>query len=543
MASATSSPAGEPRRRGLRLRLRSVVLLVNAIVFVLPIAGFVLLRVYDNQLIRQTESELIAQGAFISEAYKSALLASGQAIGGRPIAPQWQSLHNREDGLRPIQPTLDALWENILPPAEGPLPTSAPASAPPSQALSDIMRGARATTLAGIRVVDAAGIVVASTRSEVGLSLAHREEVRRALEGENVSVLRRRTSDEPAPPLSSLSRSSGVRVFVTLPIVLRNQVIGAVLLARTPMTLGKAFYQDRYALALTGALMILVVTLISFLTSLTIVRPMKALVAQSRRVAAGSDTSLEPISNPVTEEVGELSLSFSEVARSLKERADYIRSFASHVSHEFKTPLAAIHGAVEILEEHWQTMADVDRARFLRNIREDNERLERLVRKLLELARADAYRPGDEAVDLRAVIDQVVARHTAAGLKVTASVPDGEVWAAISSETLESILSSLLDNARAHGGADVSLVVERREQQVQVLLSDTGPGISPANAERIFDAFFTTARAKGSTGLGLSIARSLLTAHGGSISLVPSAQGACFRITLPQGTPSAPARR
>jgi signal transduction histidine kinase len=105
-------------------------------------------------------------------------------------------------------------------------------------------------------------------------------------------------------------------------------------------------------------------------------------------------------------------------------------------------------------------------------------------------------------------------------------------------EILVSILNSLADNARERGGKDVSLRIEARRGEVPpssatIDVSDNGPGISEANRTRIFEPFFATARDRGGTGMGLTIARALLHAHGGAIELVPSPSGARFRLTIP----------
>jgi signal transduction histidine kinase len=93
-----------------------------------------------------------------------------------------------------------------------------------------------------------------------------------------------------------------------------------------------------------------------------------------------------------TREIAELSHSLVTMAETLEARADYIRGFAAEVSHEFKTPLAAMRGTVELLQEHLATMTEAERRSFLANLAEDVTRLDRLVRRLLDLARADVMR-------------------------------------------------------------------------------------------------------------------------------------------------------
>ena len=229
------------------------------------------------------------------------------------------------------------------------------------------------------------------------------------------------------------------------------------------------------------------------------------------------------------------------MARHLEQRADYIRTFAAQVSHEFKTPLAAIRGAVELLRDHIATMTEAERERFLENLDQDAARLERLVRRLLDLARADVMQatPADRA-DVAAVVRRLAARYQSRGLKIAVLEPLPSARVAMAEDVLESILSNLLDNAQQHGGDAATIAVTRAASSagsaaLLIEVSDNGPGISVANAARVFEPFFTTARARGGTGLGLAVVKSLLSAHRGGIELGESAAGTRLRISLPLG--------
>jgi signal transduction histidine kinase len=248
------------------------------------------------------------------------------------------------------------------------------------------------------------------------------------------------------------------------------------------------------------------------------------------RAARGERGAVTPLERPVTREVAELSEAVAAMAKSLEERAEYIRTFASHVSHEFKTPLTAIGGAVELVRTH-EDMPLEQRRRFLDNVAADARRLDELVRRLLELARADVLRPAGDRADLGAVLAAVA---ESSGVELRLPVPDARV--AIGAEALSSVVSSLVENARQHARGDVHVAIEARVDagsRAVVRVVDDGPGVSAANAERIFDPFFTTARDAGGTGLGLTIVRSLLAAHGASIALVAAERGATLEISLP----------
>ncbi len=530
-----------------RVRLRTILLLINLMILALPLGGIFWLRIYESALVRQTQSELIAQGVFVASTF--------DAIFTRLTAPQ-----------PGVKATLDAArygnpFTAPLPPAdpEGrwrPQPADLdlatdfihprpPEAAPGKPAdflaqrvgmeLTPILRSAQTVTLAGIRVVDYQGVVVASTSEDFGRSLLNHEEVQRALAGEPMSLMRSRASDSPDPSLSSISRGTRIRVFVAVPIVHRDRVLGAVLLARTPANIRQAIYGKRKPLIGAGLVLLAVVLALSLLVSATIARPVQNLIAQARRASRGEQGAVTPLTHPGTREIAELSETVASMAQTLESRAKYIRDFAAHVSHEFKTPLTAIQGAVELLRDHAETMSTEERVRFLNILSADAQRLENLVRRLLELARADVMRVGAESCDLASVLGATVARYRQAGMPIAVPADLPAMRVAMSAEVLDSVISNLLDNVRQHA-ADARARIDWRAQATDAVITvaDEGPGISPANAQRIFEPFFTTARKLGNTGLGLAIIRSLLVAHRGDIALIPAERGAQFQIRLPR---------
>ncbi|MCC8987416.1 MAG: histidine kinase [Candidatus Contendobacter sp.] len=531
-----------------RLKLRYLLLAVNLTVLWLPLLGLEALRLYDSALVRQTESELIAQAAFVAASYRAALTRlAPQAIAdpgyGVPLAEPWRELYDREPHWRPRPARLDLAEEPVYPAP----PETIPPIAPPDpyaeavgQELQALLQDAQVITLAGIAVTDAQGAVVATTGPSRGRSLAAFDEVRRALTGEPVSRLRQRIPDSSPPAIDSISRGTLLRVFVAAPILQDQRIVAAVLLWRTPISLSQVLHGKRYHLLLAAALLLGTVALMAGFTSLTVVRPLQALVRQAQRATAGEKGVVAPLAHPVTQEMADLSQAVTTMARHLEQRADYIRSFAAQVSHEFKTPLAAIRGAVELLRDHLDTMTAAERDRFLDHLDQDAARLDRLVRRLLDLARADVMPATPTArAEVAAVIERLAARYQAAEFKVIISEPAISASVAMTEDVLESILSNLLDNARQHGGDTATVTVACPAPRTGIAatliieVSDNGPGISAANAARVFEPFFTTARAQGGTGLGLAVVKSLVNAHRGAIELVDSAAGTRVRISLP----------
>lgn len=531
-------------------RLRTVLLVINLLILLLPLGGIVALRVYESALVRQTESELVAQGAFVASAYRRALERAVHPAAlqhlGRPLLAAQPLSGTDADRWRPRPAKLDLAIDPVLPPPAPAIPAGVRPDARAAAAgreITVLMRDAQAVTLAAIRVVDANGTVVATTGEELGLSLSAREEVARALAGEHVSVLRRRLTDNPDPALVSVSRSTGVRVFVVTPIVHRERVLGAVVLARTPASLVQTLYRHRAPLLIGLGVLVAVVVAVSLFTAFTIARPVAAVIRQTERARRGEKGAVAPLANPGTHEFAQLSGAVAALARTLEERADYIRNFAAHVSHEFKTPLTAMQGAVELLREHGTDMSEEERSRFLDNLAANTGRLDRLVRRLLDLARADTIRPGDEETPVGPVLARICERYRAQGLDISCQCDDDAVSLAMAGETLESIVANLLENARQHGGAGVHVRVTAAPAAdapgyLDITVADDGPGISPANTGRVFEPFFTTARDRGGTGLGLAVVRSLVEAHGGRVECQPSSVGATFILSLPVASAS-----
>jgi len=538
-----------------RPRLASILFAVNLLIILLPLGGIAVLRLYESELIRRTETELNAQGAFVAAIYRNEILkslSSGEAarLGTSSLSAYGLAINRKPAGQKnpdepwtPFEALLDMAKDRVHGRAPDAMEPEAPAD-PLAQSigkrLTPVLLTARRFTLSGIRVTDFQGVVVASTTGELGKSLTGQEEVRQALQGEHVSVLRARVGEGPPPPVESISRGTGVRVFVAVPIVERDRLLGMVLLSRTPIGLSKALHLNRSYLIGGGIAILLAVLIVTILTTLLITRPVKALIRQAQQVAHGERGTVPvPLKHPGTHEVDLLSKSVAQMSDTLARRADYIRTFASNVSHEFKTPLTSIRGSVELLKDHFAEMTTEDRERFLRMLDQDTERLTKLVRQLLDLARADMVQPGVEQVQVAEAFNQVAHRFRSEGLNVTLDSPPAMPPVAMAPEALETILSNLVDNARQHGTAGVHVHLSAHAEKqggkdlVKITVQDDGPGVSPSDAERIFTPFFTTARQSGGTGVGLSIVQALVNAHHGSIALEESSEGARFVVLLP----------
>lgn len=525
-------PAPGPLRKW-RPSLSLIVFLVLASVLSLPLFSLYFLKVYQNELIQHTEAELIAQSAVLSAVFRREVeTAIPQSVAlGTKVAPA--AREPLDEPYAPIWPKLELANESVLPPRPEAHKPSAPAD-PAFVALGARMTpdlfGTQYVTLAGFRLLDPNGVVIAG-REEVGLSLAHLAEVAEALQGRFSGALRVRISKHDQPSLYSMSRGTGMRVFTAMPVIVRDQVAGVVYASRTPSNVFKYLYEQRGKVALAMLSMIVPTLLIGFLFHRTITEPMRELVERSNLIGKGDRNALRPLRRHGTSEFARLSQSFLEMARRLNTRSSFISTFATHVSHELKSPLTSIQGAAELLRDDVEApaMDDEDRRKFLDNIIADTERLTEISVRLRDLARAEnpvavgAAKLGDAIAALRAAF---------AKLDIRAS-GDLDTPMRISEENAGIIFSNLADNAMRHCSSTLEISAARQANLLLVTVNDNGEGVSANNRTQIFDSFFTTRRDSGGTGMGLAIVRAMLDAHGGAIRLLDSAQGTAFELTIP----------
>jgi two-component system phosphate regulon sensor histidine kinase PhoR len=233
-------------------------------------------------------------------------------------------------------------------------------------------------------------------------------------------------------------------------------------------------------------------------------------------------------------------------------RADSIRrDFVANVSHELRTPLTAIRGYVEALLE--QPGQDEDTHRFLEIVSRQSARMERLVTDLLRLARLDAKQETLERTTceveriFRTVITDLAPAIGAKRQSVTITVTPEATQVQADAAKLHDIVRNLAENAVNYSpeGAEIHLDAQRVDGAIAVTVSDSGPGIPPADLTRVFERFYRVDKARarpGGTGLGLAIVRHLVELHGGTIRAANGALGGAeFTVTLPDpgGAPAA----
>jgi signal transduction histidine kinase len=512
------------RRHWPALRLRTILLSVLLFAALLPGFAAIFLRVYENTLVRQTEAELVAQTAALSATAEALWPDSRLTVPteAQRMAPGW---------YRPEGATIDLGSTPVLsarPPAK-PGGAPVPEAAVVGGRLDAVMQETSRTTLASIVFLDHNGVVVRGFGE--GGSWADIPEVRAALAGRPATVLRRNASYHPRYSWEWLSRASALRIHHARPVVVNGRVEGVILVSRSPRALFRGIYQDRIKIAFGIVGVLGFIAFLAVLVSRGIARPIEVLSRVTREVASGGGEVPPPPSTAAVE-IRTLYEDFGIMAEAVERRSRYLRDFAAAVSHEFKTPLAGIQGAVELLQDH-EDMEPLRRRRVLDNIAADGRRLSGLVTRLMDLARADMARPeAGLSVDVKSPLLKAMDA-CSPELKITLDLPDDLPPVAAPEATLEVVVSTMLENSRQAGARTVRITARTAGDAVILSVSDDGPGVAPADARRIFEPFFTTRRSEGGAGLGLSIARALLAANQATLDLVPSEGGAVFEIGLP----------
>lgn len=495
--------------RKWRPGLWAVILVVLGLVLCLPIAGLFLFRFYANQLVQQTEESLLMQAAVLTATYEQLYRNAADLPDTPTVLPQTRN-------FLPLFPSVTMNPQAILPPRPDARPATeaiAPVYAEIGPQLSRMALRAQEQTLAGYRFLDRHGTVIGGS-AEGGAYLGHVNEVALALNGEVASVARTRVRESGERVLYTLSQGTRVRIFVAMPAMVGDDIIGVVYISRTPNHIFRFLYGERWNLVQAAAFVLLSTGLIGFVFWRFVSQPIRTLIR--RTDATDGASKWEPLEHYGTREVETLARSFQALTERLHHSRDTLTTYTAHVSHEMKSPLTSIKGAAELMQDDMPAEA---RARFLDNIRHDSERIEDLLARMRDYSAVGAA-PLRGECGVAEVIPQV------AGLTVSI-VPNG-ARVPIPGDVLAMALTHLLENSKDHGAGSLQIAVEPDGMTI----TDDGAGISPGNQARVFEPFFTTRRNSGGTGMGLNIVRSAIEATGGEITLEPSKGGAQFRITF-----------
>ncbi|WP_349631525.1 sensor histidine kinase [Bradyrhizobium tropiciagri] len=369
-------------------------------------------------------------------------------------------------------------------------------------------------------------------------------EVAQSLEGMKSSMVR-------------VTERGAVVVSVAVPVQHFRAVRGALMLTTQGDDIDQLVMAERLAILKVGGVASAVMIMLSLLLASTIAGPVRRLADGAERVRHRIQTRVEiPDFTGRRDEIGHLSGALRDMTNALYSRIEAIEMFAADVAHELKNPLTSLRSAVETLP---LARNENSRARLLAVIEHDVKRLDRLISDISDASRLDAelQRQDMAPVDLRRLLTTLtgVANETRLGHDVavearfegrsptdTLSVPGHD-------SRLGQVISNLLSNAQSFSkpGDKVRIVCRRVRNEVEIVVDDDGPGIGEDALERIFERFYTDRPHQGfgqNSGLGLSISKQIIEAHGGRIWAEnrlgaadedgkPTVAGARFVVRLP----------
>jgi two-component system sensor histidine kinase ChvG len=353
--------------------------------------------------------------------------------------------------------------------------------------------------------------------------------------------------------------AAGERVVsVSLPVQHEKAVLGALTLEAGDVD--RIIANQRKAMAPFILMAVAVSVFTSLLLSALIAQPVLRLARAADRVrqARARAISLPDLARR-DDELGDLTRSLEAMTDALSTRIDAIESFAADVAHEVRNPLTSIRSAIDTL-----ALVTDEKAKEKLNaiLQKDIARMDRLITDISNASRLDAElsRESPRAFDLARLLTEFVSHYNASArpgdVTVAFQEPDGEAELLVSGREgpIGQVFRNLIDNARSFSppGGEVRVRVGRLGRKLIATVDDDGPGIPPDNLETVFERFYTS-RPKGAafgnnSGLGLSIARQIVEAHGGRIwaenrtDAEGQVQGARFAVEFPEAPSPRPAQ-
>ncbi|WP_396594748.1 stimulus-sensing domain-containing protein [Brevundimonas sp. R86498] len=526
-AEAERSDDRPPGRRLMRFggsRLGGFILALNLLSLLILFGGALLLNEWRTGLIDARQESLMGQAELLARVLGDKDYTRGEPV---PELDPTQSAKVLIDRFVPAgqrarifdrDGVLIADSFDVSDTIEGaPLPPALPAGTP-----------ARVT-------VDAARLDATAAEANAALG----EEIQAALAGTAQATVRR-------------SESGDRVVSVSLPIRHVQQVLGVLTLEANDVA--QILDAQRRALMPFALVALAVNLLASLLLHLFVARPVMRLSAAADEVKRGRARAISlPDLEDRRDEIGDLARSLESMTETLSTRMDGIERFAADVAHEIKNPLTSIRSALETLD---LVKEKSQRDRLTALLQQDVRRLDRLITDISNASRLDAELSRDRPrpVDLAALLTDIVGVYQTTVRAGEAAVTldlavEGPARVMGRDGPLGQVLRNLIDNARSFSptGREVRVSLSRDDSEgplpLRIRVDDDGPGIPPENLETVFERFYTSrppgAAFGSNSGLGLSIVRQIVAAHGGQVTatnrLGPSGkvEGARFEVALP----------
>ena len=365
--------------------------------------------------------------------------------------------------------------------------------------------------------------------SEVGKDYSRWRDVHYTLKGEyGARTTRENEYDETSSVL-----------YVAAPVRVDGKLAGVLTVGKPTTNITWFVENAKLQVVVVGVMALLVASGLSYLVSYWITRPIKRLTDYAIAVSTGSKPQFPRLD---TSEIGMMGDAFQKMQQTIEGKR-YVEQYVQNLTHEIKSPLSAIKGAAELLEE---PMEEGQRQRFLANINTETQRLQKVIERMLELASLENKHGllKVEPVLLVDIITETVERMGPLVFPRTLEVDLGDHQGLSipgDSFLLQQALSNLIQNAADFSPPDTSITIKVSQEQEWAVIEivDQGTGIAEFAEDRIFEKFFSLQRPESgrkSTGLGLNFVQQIAMLHKGAITLINGDEGgACARLKLPLG--------
>ena len=377
-----------------------------------------------------------------------------------------------------------------------------------------------------VYITDDKGVVVFDSQDEkaVGSDYSRWNDVYKALRGKYGSRTSRLLADDPASTV----------MYVAAPVVSGDRTIGILSVGKPTRQSDRFVSASKQRILIGGAGVFLAVLMSTAVVSGMVTRPIKRLTEHALAVKEGKRASLPDLG---TSEIRQLGAAFDEMRDAL-EGKQYVEHYVQTLTHEIKSPLSAIQGAAELVEE--ETMEPRERARFLENIRTEAQRIRLLVDKLLLLSSLESRKTSAETepLDMNGIIADVllamspqfekkkVVLHQSSAEDCTFR---GEEF--LVRHAIQNILQNAVEFTPA-GGA-ITVRSEACDGGIVVTVEDSGPGIPAYGLDKVFDRFYSLKRpdtGRKSSGLGLSLVLQVMNLHNGAVRIENKPAGGAAAI-------------
>jgi len=383
-----------------------------------------------------------------------------------------------------------------------------------------------------ISVTDARGIVVYDSHGEaMGRDYSHWNDVYRTLHGHYGA--------RSSPETPGDTRNTVMHVAAPIFDASGNgRIIGVLTVAKANRTTEPFILASQQQILRNGGWLLALATLIGLAMTVWLARGIGRLNRYAQAVSAGERVPPPP---PRGDEIGDLGRAL-ETMRNKLDGKEYVERYVQALTHEMKGPLAAIHGAAELLQE---PLPEAERLRFARNVESQGARLNEMIDKLLALAAVEQQgwlhkrEPIAVALLLAEVADNLMPTLRLQAIDLVVAPVAAEATVQGDAFLLRQALHNLVDNAAAFAppGSHIALSADCGDGVVRIRVADRGPGIPDYARERVFERFYSLPRpgsGQRSSGLGLPFVREVATLHRGEVSLRNrEGGGAIATLTLP----------